>query len=84
MAFELAYRNRDELLLWDTWPGVQDFDDALVDRIAAALLADDSGDESVDTDLADFYDRYGPGGFVTQLSPYGWPPREVALRRRGV
>lgn len=79
VALELAHRNRDELLLWDTWPGMRAFDDALVDKVADGLVAADSGDSSAETELTSLYARFGPGGVVTQLSPYGDPPQQVKI-----
>lgn len=80
VALELAHRNRDELLLWDTWPGLRAFDDALVDRVADGLVAADAGDSSAEAELSGLYARFGPGGVVTQLSPYGDPPQRVEIR----
>lgn len=79
VAFELAHRNRDELLLWDIWPGMQAFDDALVDKVADGLVAADSGDHSGEAELTSLYARLGPCGGVTQLSPYGDPPQQVQI-----
>lgn len=80
VALELAHRNRDELLLWDTWPGLQDLDDKLVDEIADLLIIADSGDPSAEAALAGIYLRCGPGDVVTQLSPHGDPPQQVRIR----
>lgn len=79
VAFELAHRNRDELLLWDIWPGIQAFDDALVDKVADALVVADSGDDSAEAELIGLYAQFGPGRVVTQLSPYGDPPQQVTI-----
>jgi hypothetical protein len=85
VALELAHRNRNELLLWDTWPGLQAFDDdVLVDTLAERLVAADRGDGSAEADLASAYARFGPGEVVTQLSPFGDPPRQVRIRPNGV
>ncbi len=79
VALELAHRNRDELLLWDTWPGLRAFDDALVDKVAGGLVAADSGDSSAEAELTSLHARFGPRGVVTQLSPYGDPPQRVEI-----
>ncbi|MEQ7127663.1 transglutaminase-like domain-containing protein [Actinopolymorpha sp. B11F2] len=79
VALELAHRCRQELLLWDTWPGLGSFNADLVDRVARLLLAADAGDEASNTELAAIYARYGPGRTVTQLSPYGAPPQRVKI-----
>ena len=81
VAFELAHRNRDELLLWDIWPALEAFDDdALVDDLAELLIAADSGDRSAEADLVTAYARLGPGDVVTQLSPFGDPPQQIRIR----
>ncbi|MEV0715803.1 transglutaminase-like domain-containing protein [Asanoa sp. NPDC050611] len=75
---ELAARQGDEVLLWDTWGAMTDHVDeagaALADEIAALLLAADAGDEAAATELASRYaadDRLNPRGQVTCMSPTG-------------
>lgn len=79
VAFELAHLNRDELLLWDIWPGIEAFDDAFVDEVADTLVKAESEGDSVDAELTGLYEIFGPGGVVTQLSPYGYPPQQVMI-----
>ena len=74
---ELAHRQRDESLLWDEW-GVMtrdlDGDLALIDEVAAMLLAADDGDDSAERQLAARYaddPRLNPGGRVRSHSPTG-------------
>ena len=75
---ELAHRQRDELLLWDTWgamarPGA-DPDDGLVDEVAALLLAADGGDPAAEAELSARYaadPRLHPDGRVVCHSPTG-------------
>ena len=84
---ELAHRQRDELLLWDVWGLMSDRLDgdlALIDEIAALLLAADDGDESAELRLDEWYaddPRLHPGERVTCLSPRG-VTQEVDLRLR--
>ena len=77
---ELAHRRRDELLLWDGWgvmstAGGADPDaDALVDEVAALLLAADDGDADAERELAVRYRddaRLRPDGKVLSFSPTG-------------
>lgn len=86
VALELAHLNGDELLLWDTWPGLDAFDDALADRVAESLAAADSGEGEGEgiaaAELTRLHARFGPRGVVTQLSPSGEPPRRVKIRMR--
>lgn len=80
LALELAHRCRDELLLWDSWPGLDAFDGDVVDRVAELLVAGDAGEASVDDELAASYRRYGPGDVLTQLSPFGEPSQLIMNR----
>jgi hypothetical protein len=74
---ELAHRQRDELLLWDMWGGMSlalDGDLALVDEVAALLLAADAGDDSAEQELAARYasdPALRPDGRVLSYSPTG-------------
>ncbi len=80
VLFELAHRQGDELLLWDTW-GAMSQDDtlegldlALVDEIADLLVRADHGDHAADAELAARYvadARLHPGPRVRTLSPTG-------------
>lgn len=80
VLLELAHRQGDELLLWDTW-GAMSQDDTLdgtdltlVDEVAALLLAADHGDEAAEDELAARYAadaRLHPGSRVHTLSPTG-------------
>jgi len=85
---ELAHRQRDELLLWDTW-GVMslqlDGDLGLIDDVAAMLLAADAGDQAAEQKLTEWYakdPRLHPGDRVLSYSPRG-VTEEVDLRVRG-
>ncbi len=84
VIFELAHRQRDELLLWDSWGAVGGdiFHDSevdlrhadLIDEIAALLLAADDGDESAEGELTKRYaadSRVRPGSEITCHSPSG-------------
>jgi hypothetical protein len=82
VLLELAARQGDELLLWDTWGDMSDRVDeagaALADEIAALLLAADAGDAAAAAELAARYaadDRLNPRGRVTCMSP----TREVCV-----
>jgi hypothetical protein len=86
---ELAHRQRDELLLWDTW-GVMslqfDGDHGLIDDVAALLLAADGGDEAAEQKLADWYaadSRLHPGDRVISYSPVGLP-KQMDLHARSL
>lgn len=86
VLMELAHRQRDELLLWDTW-GVMsdrlDGDLALIDDVAALLIAADGGDDSAEQQLAERYaddPRLHPGDRVLCLSPTG-AIQDVDLRK---
>jgi hypothetical protein len=89
VLLELAHRQRDELLLWDVFgsmPGPDGGDYALVDEVAALLLAADGGDGSAERELADRYrtdPRLHPGAAVRCLSPTG-KESLVDLRSRAV
>lgn len=92
VIYELAHRYGDELLLWDRWgampgPGTADATEvtAVLDRVSALLVAADAGDEAAETELEQLYrsdPRLHPGAEINQLSPYGDPPRTIALPRR--
>lgn len=78
--YELAHRQRDELLLWDVWGTLLDGDGdgdaiaALADEVAALLLAADGGDETAERELSDWYardPRLHPGERVRSFSPTG-------------
>lgn len=85
VLLELAHRQGDELLLWDGWGVMSErFGDdlstgdpellALVDRIAALLVAADAGDDAAAKELADLYasdDRLRPGDNVLCMTPNG-------------
>ncbi len=91
VIYEVAHRFGDELLLWDTWgrmgePGspVSEADARWIDDIARLLLAADEGDESAERRLLERYrgdSGLRPGTVVTQASPFGDPPIDVALNR---
>jgi hypothetical protein len=72
---ELAHRQRDELLLWDTWGDMSldlDGDLDLIDAVAAGLLAADAGDDAAERELADRYATDAalrPGDHIMCLSP---------------
>lgn len=75
---ELAHRRGDELLLWDFWGAMTMTDDgldlALVDEIAALLLAADDGDAAAERELTHRYatdPRLNPGDRVHCQSPSG-------------
>ena len=74
---ELAHRQRDELLLWDTWGEMSlqlDGDLGLIDEIACLLLAADRGEEVAERELAARYAadaRLHPGDRVLSYSPCG-------------
>jgi hypothetical protein len=74
---ELAHRMRDELLLWDVWglASLELGDElALIDGIAALLLAADAGDTAADRELAARYaadDRLHPSRRIACHSPTG-------------
>lgn len=86
VIYELAHRQREELLLWDVWGAVSlelPDDVSLIDEVAKALVAADAGDASAEQRLADLFvdhDQLHPGDHVVQLSPYDDPPRTVRLR----
>jgi hypothetical protein len=88
--YELAHRYGDEVLLWDGWGAVPGPDGpvdpqvmALVDDVAALLVAADAGDRGAEARLHRRYtddERLHPGDAVTRYSPFGDPPVRVALR----
>ncbi|WP_249351888.1 transglutaminase [Nocardiopsis akebiae] len=74
VLLELAHRQGEEVLLWDTWEAMQAEDDGVFDEVARLLVAADGGDGAAERELAC---RYARGG--------GWT-REggcCARRRRG-
>lgn len=79
VALELVHRCRQELLLWDTWAGLDDMDNELADQVAALLRAADSGDRSSENDLIALAARIGPQRTVIQLSPFGEPAQQIEL-----
>lgn len=95
LFWELAHRYGDELLLWDGWgaippPGERADAEllALLDEVAAQLVAADAGDLRAERALYERYvrdDRLHPGPVVMRFSPVGEGPVPVALRehRRG-
>ena len=88
VLLELAHRQRDELLLWDSWgimSGRLDGDLGLIDDVAALLLAADSGGQAAEQRLAEWYaddPRLHPGDRVLCFSPRGINAM-VDLRARG-
>jgi hypothetical protein len=89
VLLEAAHRQRDEVLLWDVWGARTEpppRDAALVDEVAALLLAADEGDDAAERELADRYrtdPRLHPGATVRCLSPTG-TESVVDLRSRVV
>jgi len=89
VLLELAHRQRDEVLLWDVWgerllPSPASL--ALVDEVAALLLAADEGNGSAERELAHRYrtdPRLRVGATVRCLSPSG-TASAVDLRSRSV
>lgn len=84
---ELAHRQKDELLLWDSFGAMTDdltdADLTLADEIAALLLAADDGDEAAEKALADRYatdSRLRPGAWVQSFSPVSNTVSTVDLR----
>lgn len=86
---ELAHRQREELLLWDTWGAMSlelDGDLGLIDEVAALLLAADAGDATAEQRLADQYAtnaRLRPSGRVVCYSPATAAPYPVELAADG-
>ncbi|RKN51175.1 transglutaminase domain-containing protein [Micromonospora endolithica] len=88
VLLELAHRQKDELLLWDAFGAMTEdiaqADLALVDGVAALLLAADDGDPAAEKELADRYaadDRLRPGTSIRSISPVTDTPVTVDLRR---
>ncbi|MEU8387708.1 transglutaminase domain-containing protein [Micromonospora sp. NPDC048843] len=88
VLLELAHRQKDELLLWDSLDAMTDdvatADLTLVDEIAALLLAADDGDEAAEKALAGRYAsdaRLPPGLRVESVSPVSGTVSIVDLRR---
>ncbi|PYC67287.1 transglutaminase [Micromonospora arborensis] len=84
---ELAHRQKDELLLWDSFGAMTDdltgADLTLVDEIAALLLAADDGDAAAEKALTDRYvtdSRLSPGAQVRSISPLSGTVSTVDLR----
>ncbi|RAO35933.1 hypothetical protein PSN13_02357 [Micromonospora saelicesensis] len=84
---ELAHRQKDELLLWDSFGAMTDdlanADLTLADEIAALLLEADDGDEAAEKALADRYatdSRLRPGAQVRSFSPVSGTENTVDLR----
>jgi hypothetical protein len=87
VVMELAHRFKDELLLWDGWgvmgPEADEGTNALVDELAALMVAADAGDEAAEAELLDRYEtdpRLAPGERIQSFSPYG-EITEVVLSR---
>jgi hypothetical protein len=85
---ELAHRQRDELLLWDSWgcmsPQLNDDDIRVGDEIAALLLAADDGDAAAEKELSDRYardERVRPAEIIGCFTPMGGFSR-IDLRTR--
>lgn len=87
--WELAHRFGDELLLWDAWgaippPGKAHEEEllAMLDEVAAQLVAADAGDMQAESALRERYlsdPRLHPGAAVMQFSPVGAEPVLVHL-----
>jgi hypothetical protein len=78
VVMEVAHRLKDELLLWDGWgvmgPEADDDTNALVDELAALLVAADAGDDAAEAELRERYEtdsRLAPGERIQSFSPYG-------------
>lgn len=92
VLWEIAHRYGDEMLLWDVWgmmprPGTTLGEDelALLDEVAAQLVAADAGDSDAESALCERYrgdDRLHPGPAVLRISPVGDGPVRVALSGR--
>lgn len=94
--WELAHRYGDELLLWDGWGAIPEPGQpaseallALLDEVAAQLIAADAGDLEAEQALHERYlgdERLRPGTSVLQFSPVGAGPVRVDLEtgRRGL
>lgn len=72
VLLELAHRQGEEVLLWDTWPAMHEVEDAVVDEVACVLVAADEGDGAAEEELVGWYERLGPGGRVWCESPSGY------------
>jgi hypothetical protein len=86
VLLEVAHRFGDELLLWDSWgamveDGADPLEDpALVDEVAALLVAADAGDKAAERELFRRYvddPRLHPGSSVLRFSPLGEAPPVV-------
>ncbi|MEV7326802.1 transglutaminase domain-containing protein [Micromonospora sp. NPDC093244] len=89
VLLELAHRQKDELLLWDSLDAMTDdvstADLTVVDEIASLLLAADDGDEAAEKALADRYAsdaRLRPGSRVRSISPVSGTVSTVDLGTR--
>jgi hypothetical protein len=78
VVMELAHRFKDELLLWDGWgvmgPEADEDTNALIDELAALLVAADAGDDDAEAELRERYEtdqRLAPGERIQSFSPYG-------------
>jgi Transglutaminase-like superfamily len=87
VLMQLAHRFKDELLLWDGWgvmgPEADEETNALVDELAALLVAADAGDDAAEAELLERYradPRLAPGETIQSFSPYG-EITEVSLAR---
>lgn len=84
VIFDVAHRQKDELLLWDGWDMTNSHgDDDTIDDLATLVLRADSGDPAAEEALATSYrddHRLRPPEVVTQYSPFGDPPQPVRLR----
>ncbi|WP_017569081.1 transglutaminase domain-containing protein [Nocardiopsis halotolerans] len=86
VLLELAHRQGDEVLLWDTWAGMEEAGDGVFDGVARLLVAADEGDGAAERELAAWYardDRLNPGGWVVCRSPSGRRERVDLVRRVG-
>ncbi|WDZ93652.1 transglutaminase domain-containing protein [Nocardiopsis sp. HUAS JQ3] len=75
VLLELAHRQGEEVLLWDTWEAMRAEDDGVFDEVARLLVAADGGDGAAERELAYRYARGGrlnPGGRVLCASPSGF------------
>ncbi len=81
LAYDLCHRYGDETLLWDAWPALDQLitNDELVDTVAELLIVAESGDQTAERELVQHHHRLRPGDIITQLSPYGDPPKPVHL-----
>ncbi|MFD6948658.1 MULTISPECIES: hypothetical protein [unclassified Nocardiopsis] len=87
VLLELAHRQGDEVLLWDSWGVMERWGDSgLVDEVAGLLVAADGGDGAAEEELAAWYARDGrlrPRGRVYCASPSGYRGWVDLVRRVG-